>query len=210
MNSQGVTLSIESAIAGGSLAVIAGDEVLARWTGSNSVSKAEELLFTVDLLLTQNDLEASDIDLIAVSAGPGSFTGIRVGLATAMGLKAGLGIQMSSVSALHAIAVTQGPDGENVIPAVPVGRNAVCCQRLVVSGTSVSELGPPKTFRVEDLKADLDRERKARYLIHRSLSELIDYRSVELVDDCIAVPIGQLCRVRPDSMTEPLFVSKSF
>src|SRR6187399_2051582 len=121
-----IVLSIESAISGGSVSLIVDGAEVANWIGSAGVSKAEELLVNIDHLLNTNDLTARDLDLVTVSAGPGSFTGIRIGLATALGLKAGLGIEMSSESALIALASQQPSMHADLLIAVPVGRNAVC------------------------------------------------------------------------------------
>jgi len=119
-NPSHVTLAVESAICGGSISLIRAGSEIANWVGSANVSKAEDLLVNIDAMLTSTNIAASDIDLIAVSAGPGSFTGIRIGIATALGLKAGLGIEMSSESALKAMAFTQ-PDVGCIVAALPVG-----------------------------------------------------------------------------------------
>ncbi|MEQ1646533.1 MAG: tRNA (adenosine(37)-N6)-threonylcarbamoyltransferase complex dimerization subunit type 1 TsaB, partial [Pyrinomonadaceae bacterium] len=121
------TVAIESAIRGGSISLIAGGVEIDNWIGSTEVSKAEDLLVDIDAMLGRNSLSISDIDHLAVSAGPGSFTGIRIGIATALGLKTGLGIPMSSVSALTAMAAISSFEG-NAVVAVPVGRNAICLQ----------------------------------------------------------------------------------
>ncbi|MGO9410229.1 MAG: tRNA (adenosine(37)-N6)-threonylcarbamoyltransferase complex dimerization subunit type 1 TsaB [Spirochaetia bacterium] len=62
------------------------------------------LLPMVDQLLTRLDLTASDLDLVVCSLGPGSFTGIRIGLATALGIAGARGIPVVGVSTLDAIA----------------------------------------------------------------------------------------------------------
>jgi len=71
---------------------------------------------------TQNDIE-----LIIVSTGPGSYTGIRVGLATVLGLRKALGVRCLGMTALQAISgfhVGEQP----VITAVPMGRELMCVQ----------------------------------------------------------------------------------
>ena len=73
-------LAIESAIAGGSLSLIRGDVELGNWIGRADVSRAEEILVNIDAMLTACGVSKHDLDLIAVSAGPGSFTGIRIGM----------------------------------------------------------------------------------------------------------------------------------
>ena len=100
-DTQNITLAIESAIRGGSVSLIGDGVEIANWIGSADVSKAEDLLADIDLMLGANGLTIHDVGHVAVSAGPGSFTGIRIGIATALGLETGLGIPMSSISAPH-------------------------------------------------------------------------------------------------------------
>jgi tRNA threonylcarbamoyladenosine biosynthesis protein TsaB len=67
-------------------------------------SRAQTLLEDVDALLRQGGARPSDVDGLAVGVGPGSFTGVRVGLATARGLALALGVPAAGVSTLAALA----------------------------------------------------------------------------------------------------------
>lgn len=67
-------------------------------------SRAQTLLEDVDALLRQGGARPVDVDALAVGIGPGSFTGVRVGLATARGLALALGIPAAGVSTLAALA----------------------------------------------------------------------------------------------------------
>jgi tRNA threonylcarbamoyladenosine biosynthesis protein TsaB len=68
------------------------------------VSRAQTLLEDVDALLRQGGGKPGAIDALAVGIGPGSFTGVRVGLATARGLGLALGVPVAGVSTLDALA----------------------------------------------------------------------------------------------------------
>jgi tRNA threonylcarbamoyladenosine biosynthesis protein TsaB len=67
-------------------------------------SRAQTLLEDVDALLRQGGARPADVDALALGIGPGSFTGVRVGLATARGLALALGIPAAGVSTLAALA----------------------------------------------------------------------------------------------------------
>lgn len=79
-------------------------------------SRAVTLLEDVDALLRQAGAHTGDLDALAVGIGPGSFTGVRIGLATARGLALGLEIPVAGVSTLAALAAG-APDAIPVIDA---------------------------------------------------------------------------------------------
>jgi tRNA threonylcarbamoyladenosine biosynthesis protein TsaB len=66
-------------------------------------SRAVTLLEDVDALLRQSGMQTRDVDALAVGVGPGSFTGVRIGLSTARGLALALGIPAAGVSTLDAL-----------------------------------------------------------------------------------------------------------
>jgi tRNA threonylcarbamoyl adenosine modification protein YeaZ len=85
------------------------------------VSTAVALLEDVDALLADAGVEPRDLDGIAVGTGPGSFTGVRIGLATARGLSLSLGIPVAGVTTLDALAA--GAPG--ALPVIDARRREV-------------------------------------------------------------------------------------
>lgn len=204
-------LAIESAIAGGSLSLMRDGIEIGNWISDDDVSKGEELLVNIDELLRTTSTSKKDIDLIAVSAGPGSFTGIRIGIATALGLKNGLCVPMASQSAMHVIAATER--GHEILTvAVPMGRKAVCVQSFSTLNTDPAPIDASQTMKETDF-FDLaaGNSRKGSYIVHSVLFEMME-PSPKTVDfgRNIAHAIGLMCSRYPDVTTDPLFISKSF
>lgn len=78
--------------------------VWAEYTANRGLKHAETLMPALERLLGDLQLTAADIDLVVCASGPGSFTGLRIGYATAKGIAAGSGASIVSVSTLDALA----------------------------------------------------------------------------------------------------------
>ena len=109
-------LAFDTATEVATSALVDDGEVLAE-----RASRARTLLEDVDALLRQGGANARDLDALAVGIGPGSFTGVRIGLATARGLALALELPGAGVSTLSALAA--GAPG--AIPVVDARRHEV-------------------------------------------------------------------------------------
>jgi tRNA threonylcarbamoyl adenosine modification protein YeaZ len=119
-------LALETAVQGGSISLLKGDKELDFRVGDADVSRAEDVLVAINDILRTNEIDKSELGLIAVSNGPGSYTGIRIGLATALGLKNALNIETAGISILEAMT----GQTKNTITAVPIGKRDVCWRLL--------------------------------------------------------------------------------
>ncbi|NOT47857.1 MAG: tRNA (adenosine(37)-N6)-threonylcarbamoyltransferase complex dimerization subunit type 1 TsaB [Acidobacteria bacterium] len=121
-------LAIEAAIGGGSVALLSGDAVLQSWHSTEAPARSEELLARISDIIGAAGIEREELTGIAVSNGPGSYTGIRIGLATAIGLGRSLGVPCVGVSALRAISIASGGPSRRNQVLVPIGRDGYCWQ----------------------------------------------------------------------------------
>ena len=106
-----LTLAFDTATGAATSALVDDGEVL-----GERVSRAQTLLEDVDALLRQAGAHPTDLDRLAVGLGPGSFTGVRIGLAVARGLALSLDLSGAGVSTLDALAAG-APDAVPVIDA---------------------------------------------------------------------------------------------
>ncbi len=102
----------------GSVALLAADQILGEVGVEGLSSHSVRLLRQVDFLLQQFSLSIKDIEAFAVAAGPGSFTGIRVGLSTVKALARASGKPVASVSALRALAYKIRENNEKHLAAM--------------------------------------------------------------------------------------------
>ncbi|MGN0680258.1 MAG: tRNA (adenosine(37)-N6)-threonylcarbamoyltransferase complex dimerization subunit type 1 TsaB [Oscillospiraceae bacterium] len=97
-------LGIDSSAITASCAVCDGDKIVAEQFLNTAHTHSETLLPMVRDMLRGAGLTLSDMESVAVTTGPGSFTGLRIGISTVKGMCAGVGIPCVSVSTLEAIA----------------------------------------------------------------------------------------------------------
>jgi tRNA threonylcarbamoyladenosine biosynthesis protein TsaB len=97
-------LAIETATAWQSVALLDDDRVVGTHEQEAGGAHGSLLLPAIDQLLGKSKIRLSEVDALCCSAGPGSFTGIRVGLATCLGLRAASGIPLALVPTLEAMA----------------------------------------------------------------------------------------------------------
>jgi tRNA threonylcarbamoyladenosine biosynthesis protein TsaB len=119
-----VILAFDTATDVATSALVADGEVL-----GERGSRAATLLEDVDALLRQAGMQTRAIDALAVGIGPGSFTGVRIGLSTARGLALALGVPVAGVSTLDALAA--GAPG--ALPVIDARRREVFAPGLVLA-----------------------------------------------------------------------------
>ena len=121
-----IILSIETATTNCSVSLSKGGEtLLLKEDYSNNYSHAERLHVFIDETLTEAKIERSQLDAIAVSKGPGSYTGLRIGVSAAKGLCYALDIPLISISTLEALAHQVKVESGVIVPMLDARRMEV-------------------------------------------------------------------------------------
>lgn len=142
LSTEPVILAIETATRAGSVAIARGENILASRLGDASSSHSQDLIQNIDAVLKEAGVELSTVDLLAAAIGPGSFTGIRIGLATAKSLAVSLDRRCVGVSTLAAVSHAAGA-GERIVALLPAGRGEVFAQMFAVRDDDVKPLDEP-------------------------------------------------------------------
>lgn len=120
-------LALESATLAGGAALLDGDRLVGESTLSITLTHSERMMAVVDRLMTDCGWTPRELEGLAVSVGPGSFTGLRVGIATIKGLALALGLPVAPVPTLDALAATLPFANAPVCPLLDARKGEVYC-----------------------------------------------------------------------------------
>ena len=147
-----IILAIETATRAGGVSLTRGANVLASRTGDAQSSHSTDLLENIDHVLREARVDLKSIDLFAAAVGPGSFTGLRIGLATTKSLAVALHRKCAGVSTLAAIAYQAG-QSERTVALLPAGRGELFAQMFSVVADKVTPLDGAKHLSPDQLIA---------------------------------------------------------
>jgi tRNA threonylcarbamoyladenosine biosynthesis protein TsaB len=125
---KGAILAIDTSTEHAGLALGTEDGIFTRsWAAGRT--QTTSVLPVIDELLHEAGLAPSDISAVAVATGPGTFTGLRVGMSIAKGIVLARGIPIVGIPTLE-ITAAQVPDVDDLIAVLPAGRGRVVWQRF--------------------------------------------------------------------------------
>lgn len=121
-------LAIDTALDACSAAILDGDKVLARVVSPGGKGNAERLLPVLEQARIAAGIELKQLDAIAATIGPGSFTGIRTALATARALGLALNRPVHGVITTQALAIAAAQPGQSTVAVIDARRGEVYMQ----------------------------------------------------------------------------------
>ena len=137
-----ILLAIDTSTHLGSVAVVDGGRLLAEVSARVRARHGETLLPHVQHVLAQAGVSPGELGLIAAGLGPGSFTGLRVGVATAKGLALALGVPIIGVCTLRVLARGLGGHGTLAVPVVDAHKGEVFAA-IYRTGDRLTEIVAP-------------------------------------------------------------------
>lgn len=120
-----LVLGIDSSSIVATVAVLSERKLLAEYTVNSKRNHSEKLMQVIDRVLQDSFTSLEDIDAIAVTCGPGSFTGIRIGMAQAQGIAHALDKPLIAVNSLDGLAYNLMGQNGFICPVVDAQRNDV-------------------------------------------------------------------------------------
>ncbi|OPL09138.1 MAG: hypothetical protein AVO33_07810 [delta proteobacterium ML8_F1] len=145
-------LGIESSTQTASVALSEDKRILGEISLYTGLTHSESLMGLIDGILLKTGTPLAAIQGIAVSVGPGSFTGVRIAMATAMGLSRAGNIPMTGISTLEGIAHVSADFRGIIVPIQDARRDQVYTAVFKGEGGRLTRLEEDQTLSVEELK----------------------------------------------------------
>lgn len=130
-------LAVETSTLAGGTALLDGDRVVAEHILNVRATHSERLLASADRLLHDRGWEVEDLEGLAVAIGPGSFTGLRIGVSAVKGLAFALGVPVAAVPTLDALAAVLPFAQHPVCPVLDAKKGEVYASLYHWAGTEV-------------------------------------------------------------------------
>ena len=167
-------LAFDSTATTASVAITEDEKLLGEVTLNNGNTHSETLLPMAEALLAMLSLSVPDIDLFACSAGPGSFTGVRIGAATVKGMAFGTGKPCVGVSTLEALAYNMRGFCGIICPVMNARRSQVYTAIFECDGENIKRITEDMAIAAEELDERLSGYEMPVYLCGDGIEVALD------------------------------------
>src|SRR4051812_11603337 len=127
-------LAIETSSRTGSIAVAHDGQLLAERQFEHGLQHAAQIIPIIDALCREQNWTASDVDHLYVSAGPGSFTGLRIGITLAKTMALATGVKLVAVPTVRVLVENAPADAKHVILVLDAKRDQIFTARFEREG----------------------------------------------------------------------------
>lgn len=184
-------LAFETSAKAASVALFDGSTLLGEQYQNTGLTHSQTLLVMAEELLRQCGKTPQEVEAVAVANGPGSFTGVRIGVAAAKGFAWGGEIPIYGVSTLEAMALGLGIYDGYVCAVMDARRAQVYNALFYVNRGMLSRQTPDRAIALEDLKKELQNLEKPVFLVGDG--SILCYNTLqEAVKNLVLPPEGRL------------------
>ena len=162
-----LTLSFESSAKTASVALSDGDKLIAQYFQNSGLTHSRTLLPMAEALLKNHDLTVSNLDLLAVAHGPGSFTGVRIGISTVKGLAWAAEKKVCGVSSLEAMAYNglAAPENALICCAMDARRDQIYNALFEIANGKPVRLCPDRAIAISELTEEIKNCQKTIFFV---------------------------------------------
>ncbi len=160
-----LTLAFETSAKAGSVALLDDTKLLGESYQNTGLTHSQTLLSMAETLIAHCGYTPQDIQAVAVAAGPGSFTGIRIGVAAAKGFAWAKELPCCGVSTLEAMALNLGVWQGYVLPVMDARRNQVYNALFHAQNGVLTRICQDRAISLEDLCSEIKNLQESVFLV---------------------------------------------
>ena len=142
-------LAVDTSSNVATVAVMENDLLLGEYILNHKKTHSQKIMPMIEQLLSDLELTANDIDIFAAAVGPGSFTGLRIGVATVKALAHAVGKRVVSVGTLEALAYNVPQCEHIIVPIMDARRNNIFTASYIWD-EGFKEIGEPEGITIEE------------------------------------------------------------
>ena len=218
-------LGIDTSSMAASVAVIEDNKLICEYTINTKKTHSQKLMPMIENMLGLSDLNVREIDAIAVCEGPGSFTGLRIGMSTAKAIAHVNDIPVIGVNSLEALAANMNLCDKKICSILDAQRNQVYTGRYQYEGTKLVEIKEIGIQQIDELLEELAQSGEQWILVGEAVYKYEDkIREISNIEIPAAsnnvTKAGSLCSVAKVKFDEgkdifdcytvnPLYIRKS-
>ena len=148
-------LGLDTCSMSSSAAVVSDEKMIAQFSVNHKKTHSERIMPQIEDMLKSADISIDDIDVFAASVGPGSFTGVRIGVATIKAFAQALNKPCIKVSALEGLAENVSCFNGIIAPILDARRNQVYNALFESNGSEITRLCDDRALMLDDLLEEL-------------------------------------------------------
>lgn len=183
-------LALESSAKAASVALMEDENLIAQYSQCSGLTHSRTLLPMLEYMLKNTEKKIADVDLIAVAHGPGSFTGIRIGVSTVKGLAWAAQKSCVGVSTLEAMAWHGASSGGLICPVMDARRSQVYNGLFEIDDARPKRLTEDRAISLSELAQELRADGREPLLVGDGAKLTYDYLT----------QAGLACRMAPANL----------
>lgn len=183
-------LALESSAKAASVALMEDENLIAQYSQCSGLTHSRTLLPMLEDMLKNTEKNIADVDLIAVAHGPGSFTGIRIGVSTVKGLAWAAQKSCVGVSTLEAMAWHGASSGGLICPVMDARRSQVYNALFEIDDARPKRLTEDRAISLSELAQELRADGREPLLVGDGAKLTYDYLT----------QAGLACRIAPANL----------
>ena len=198
-------LGIDTSTMAANVAVLEDDKLICEYTINTKKTHSQKLMPMIENMLKLSDLDIKEIDAIAICVGPGSFTGLRIGMATAKAMAHVNNIPLIGVNSLEILGANMDLCNRNICSILDAQRNQVYMNKYILKDYKITELEEISIKAIDELLEEISSSNEDWVLVGEAV-----YKYKEKIEEISNITIpspannitkaSTLCFVTKDKM----------